>query len=323
MKRSKIAVVLAAFASGLPAEGMAQAYPVKPVRWIIPMPPGGGTDSISRPIAQKLSEMWGMQVIPDNRPGSGGTIGMAAAVKSPADGYTIVLGQASNVAVAPALYSRLPYDPVKDLQPVTNAVAAAQVIVSHPSFPAKSVRELVVLARAKPDAITYASSGNGTIGHLALEMLKSMAGVKMLHIPYNGGARATTAVLSGEVVVFCSSTPIAVPLIGAGKLKALGATGSKRFDNLPNVPTVAESGVAGYEAINWYGVFVPAGVPKDLVARLHGDIVRVLRMPEVQGRFAGEGGSVVANTPEEFGAFIRKEIPKWTKVVKDAGVKVD
>ncbi len=303
--------------------GSGQAYPVKPVRWIIPMPPGGGTDAVSRPIAQKLSEMWGVQVIPDNRPGSGGTIGMAAAVKSAPDGYTIVLGQASNVAVAPALYSRLPYDPVKDLQPVTNAVAAAQLIIAHPSFPAKSVKELLVLARAKPDAITYSSSGNGTIGHLAMEMVKSMAKVNMLHIPYNGGARAMTAVLSGEVVVFCSSTPIAVPLIGAGKLKALGATGSKRFDNLPNVPTVAESGVAGYEAVNWYGVFVPAGVPRELVARLHADIVKVLRMPEVQGRFAGEGGEVVANTPDEFAAFIRKEIPKWTKVVRDAGVKVD
>jgi len=301
----------------------ADAYPNKPVRWVVPFPPGGGTDLISRTIASKLSEAWGVQVVADNRPGGGGTIGLGIAAKTPPDGYTVVLGQASNVAVAPALYAKLNYDPVKDLQPITNVIAAPLVLVSHPSFPARNTKDLIAYARAKPDAVTFGSPGNGTIGHLSMELLKTMAKIKMLHIPYKGATLAITELIGGQIVLYASSMPPALPLITAGKLKALGVTTAKRLAPLPNVPTIAESGVAGYEAVNWYGVFVPAGTPKDIVAKLHADVVRVLKQPDVKERFAGEGGEIVADTPDEFAAFVRKEIPKWSRVVKDAAVKVD
>jgi tripartite-type tricarboxylate transporter receptor subunit TctC len=318
----KLAVLLALSCSAA-AWGAADNYPARPVRWVVPFPPGGGTDLISRTVAAKLGEAWNVQVVPDNRPGGGGTIGMAAAAKAAPDGYTVVLGQASNVAVAPGLFSKLPYDPVRDFTPITQVIAAPLVIVSHPSFPAKNARDLVARAKAQPGAITFGSPGNGTIGHLSMELLKSMAKVDMLHIPYTGAARAITELIGGQIVVYSSSMPPAIPLIHAGKLKALGVTTAKRLKPLPEVPTVAESAVPGYEAVNWYGVFVPAGTPKDIVAKLHGDLVRILKQPDVQARFASEGGDIVANTPEEFGAFIRREIPKWTKVIKDSGARVD
>ena len=309
--------------SGIVPAFAADPYPAKPVRWVVPFPPGGGTDLISRTIAQKLTALWGVQVVADNRPGSGGTIGLGIAAKTPPDGYTLVLGQASNVAVAPGLYSKLTYDPVKDLQPITLVISSPLVIVSHPSFPAKNVKELVAYAKAKPDAITFGSPGNGTIGHLSLELLKSMAGIKMLHIPYKGASLALTELIGGQIAIYASSMPPALPLISGGKLKALGVTSAKRLAPLPNVPTVAEGGVKGYEAVNWYGVMMPAGAPKELVARLNADIVRVLKEPDVKERFASEGGDIVADTPDQFAAFIRREIPKWSKVVKEAGAKVD
>jgi len=293
------------------------------VRWVVPFPPGGGTDLISRTIASKLSELWGTQVVADNRPGGGGTIGLGIAAKTLPDGYTIVLGQASNVAVAPALYGRLPYDPVKDLQPITNVIAAPLVIVSHPSFPARNMKELITYAKSKPGVVTFGSPGNGTIGHLSMELLKTMANINMLHIPYKGATLAITELIGGQIVLYASSMPPALPLINGGKLKALGVTTAKRLAPLPNVATVAESGVPGYEAVNWYGVFVPAGASKEIVAKLHNDIVRVLKQPDVKDRFAGEGGDIIADTPEQFAAFVNKEIPKWSKVVKDASVKVD
>lgn len=301
----------------------AQTYPAKPVRWVVPFPPGGGTDLISRVIAAELAKLWGVQVVADNRPGGGGTLGLGIAAKTPADGYTIVLGQASNIAVAPGLYAKLPYDPVRDLQPITQVIATPIVIVSHPSFPAKNAKELVAYARARPGAITFGSPGNGTIGHLSLEMLKSMAKIDLLHIPYKGASLAITELIGGQIVIYGSSMPPALPLVNAGKLRALGVTSAKRLAPLPAVPTVAESGVGGYEAVNWYGVLTPAGTPKEVVAKLHADVVRVLKQADVQERFRGEGGDIVGNTPEEFAAFIRKEVPKWSAVVKDAGVKVD
>lgn len=301
----------------------AQTYPTKPVRWVVPFPPGGGTDLISRVIAAELSKLWNVQVVADNRPGGGGTLGLGIAAKTPADGYTIVLGQASNIAVAPGLYAKLPYDPVRDLQPITQVIATPIVIVSHPSFPAKNAKELIAYAKAKPGAVTFGSPGNGTIGHLSLEMLKSMAKIDLLHIPYKGASLAITELIGGQIVIYGSSMPPALPLIQGGKLRALGVTSARRLAPLPAVPTVAESGVKEYEAVNWYGVLTPAGLPKELVTKLHTDIVRILKQAEVQERFKGEGGDIVGNTPDEFAAFIQKEVPKWSKVVKDAGVKVD
>mgnify|MGYP006279432407 CR=1 FL=1 len=318
MKRLVVLLFLLAVAGA-----HAQHYPAKPVRWVVPFPPGGGTDLISRVIAAELSKLWNVQVVADNRPGGGGTIGLGIAAKTPADGYTLVLGQASNVAVAPGLYPKLAYDPEKDLQPITQVIATPIVVVSHPSFPAKNARELVAYAKARPGMVTFGSPGNGTIGHLSIEMLKSMAKIDMLHIPYKGATLAITELIGGQIVIYGSSMPPALPLIQAGKLRALGVTSAKRLAPLPAVPTIAESGVRDYEAVNWYGVMTPAGLPKDIVAKLHTDIVRILRQADVQERFKGEGGDIVANTPEEFAAFIHKEVPKWSKVVREAGVKVD
>ncbi|MGZ5227438.1 MAG: Bug family tripartite tricarboxylate transporter substrate binding protein [Burkholderiales bacterium] len=301
----------------------AQAYPTKPVRWLVPFPPGGGTDVISRALAQKLTEAWGQQVIADNRPGSGGTIGLAAAAKLPADGYNIVLGQLANVAIAPALYAKLPYDPVKDFTPVTLALTSPLILVAHPSLPAKNVRELIALAKAKPDSVTFGSPGNGTTGHLGTEIIKTAGGVKMTHIPYKGSSPAFTGLFSGEISVYMSSIQPAIPMLNAGRVRALGVTSAKRMATLPNVPTISESGLPGYEVTNWYGVMMPAGVPKDVLTKIHGDLVKVLKMPDVQQRFQSEGGDTTSNTPEQFAAFIKTEIAKWGKAVRESGAKVD
>ena len=318
MKKLCVAVLLSCATTAI-----AQGYPAKPVRWVVPFPPGGGTDLISRVIAAELSKLWGVQVVADNRPGGGGTLGLGIAAKTPADGYTLVLGQASNIAVAPGLYAKLSYDPLKDLQPITQVIATPIVIVAHPSFPAKNVKDLVAYAKARPGAVTFGSPGNGTIGHLSLEMLKSMAKIDMLHIPYKGASVAITELIGGQIIIYGSSMPPALPLINAGKLRALGVSSARRLAPLPSVPTVAESGVKDYEAVNWYGVLAPAGLPKEIVSKLHDDIVRILKQADVQERFKGEGGDVVGNTPEEFAAFMQKEVPKWSKVVREAGVKVD
>lgn len=323
MRHSILTCAFAMLAASVSAPLAAQGYPAKPVRWIVPFPPGGGTDLISRTLAAKLSEAWKVQVVADNRPGAAGTIGLEAAVRAPADGYTIVLGQASNVSVAPSLYRKLPYDPLKDLLPVTQVIAPPLVVVSHPSFPAKNIKDLIASARAKPNAITYGSPGNGTIGHLSVEMLKTMAKIDMLHIPYTGASRAITELMGGQIVIYSSSIPPAIPLIKAGRLKALGVTSAKRVAVMPDVPTIAESGVPGYEAVNWYGVFVPAGTAREIVMRLHEDIVRVLKQPSVMERFASEGGVPVGNTPEQFAAIVRAEIPMWAKVIRTSGVKID
>ena len=301
----------------------AQNYPSKSIRWFAPFPPGGGTDLISRTLAQKLSEAWGQQVLVDNRPGGGGTLGLAVAAKSPADGYNVVLGQLANVGIAPALYSKLPYDPVRDLAPVTLVLSAPLILVAHPSLPANNVKELIALARAKPELITFGSPGNGTTGHLAAEMIKSATGVKMTHIPYKGASPAITDLMGGQIAIYVSTIPPALPLIKSGRLKALGVTSAKRAPTLPEVPTIAESGLPGYEVTNWYGVMVPAGVPKDILGKLHTEIVRILKLPDVQKRFQGEGGTVTPDTPEQFAAFIKSEIAKWGKAVKDSGARVD
>jgi tripartite-type tricarboxylate transporter receptor subunit TctC len=301
----------------------AQAYPSKPIRWIVPFPPGGGTDVISRALAQKLTEAWGQQVVADNRPGSGGTIGLAAAAKLPADGYNIVLGQLANVAIAPALYAKLPYDPIKDFTPVTLALTSPLILVAHPSLPAKNVKELIALARAKPDSVTFGSPGNGTTGHLGTEIIKTAGGVKMTHIPYKGASPAFTVLLSGEISVYMSSIQPAIPMLNAGRVRALGVTSAKRMATLPNVPTISESGLPGYEVTNWYGVMMPAGVPKEVLTKIHGELVKILKMPDVQQRFQAEGGDTTSNTPEQFAVFIKTEITKWSKAVRESGAKVD
>ena len=314
-----VSVLLAAFAGA----AHAQAFPAKPVRLVVPFPPGGGTDLFSRAIAPRLSEAWGQQVIVDNRPGSGGTIGMAIALKSPPDGYTAVMGQLANLSAAPSIYKSLPYDPVKDVAPVTQLVSTPLVLVSHPSLPVKNVKELVALAKVKPDGLTYGSAGNGTLAHLSGEMFKTMTGTKILHVPYKGTSLALTELMGGQITLYFSSIPPAVSLIKAGRLKALGVTSAKRAAALPEVPAIAQAGVSGYEAVNWYGLAYPAGTPREIVARLHADTVRILKLPDVRERLASDGGEAVGNTPEQFAALIKSEAVKWAKVVKESGARID
>jgi tripartite-type tricarboxylate transporter receptor subunit TctC len=309
--------------SALAGAATAQSYPTKPVRWVIPFPPGGGTDTISRTLAQKLSETWHQQVIADNRPGSGGTIGLAIAAKLPADGYNLVLGQLANVAIAPALYPKLQYDPVKDFTPISLALTSPLILVVHPSVPAKNVKELIALARAKPDSITFGSPGNGTTGHLATEIIRSEGKVRMVHIPYKGAVPAFTGLLGGEIAVYMSSIQPAIPMLKAGRVRALGVTSAKRIPSLPDVPTIAESGLPGYEVTNWYGVMAPAGVPKDVLTKIHADVERALKQKDVQQRFEAEGGDPTPTTPEQFAAFIKNEVVKWGKAVKESGAKVE
>jgi len=309
--------------SALSGAAAAQSYPTKPVRWVIPFPPGGGTDTISRTLAQKLSETWHQQVIADNRPGSGGTIGLAIAAKLPADGYNLVLGQLANVAIAPALYPKLQYDPVKDFTPISLALTSPLILVVHPSVPAKNVKELIALARAKPDSITFGSPGNGTTGHLATEIIRSEGKVRMVHIPYKGAVPAFTGLLGGEIAVYMSSIQPAIPMLKAGRVRALGVTSAKRIPSLPDVPTIAESGLPGYEVTNWYGVMAPAGVPKDVLTKIHADVEKALKLKDVQQRFEAEGGDPTPTTPEQFAAFIKNEVVKWGKAVKESGAKVE
>lgn len=317
------AAAVALLCAAAPVTVSAQAYPSKTIRWVVPFPPGGGTDLISRTLAQKLAEAVGQQVVVDNRPGSGGTLGLAIAAKLPADGYNIVLGQLANVAIAPALYPKLPYHSVKDFQPVTLVLSSPLILVAHPSFPARTVKELIAVARAKPDAVTFGSPGNGTGGHLSMELIKTTAGLKMTHVPYKGASPAFTGLLGGEIAIYMSSIPPALPMLNAGRVKALGVTSATRMASLPNVPTISETGLPGYEVSNWWGVMVPAGIPKDILGRLHAELMKILKLPDVQSRFQGEGGDVTPLTPEQFATFINAEIAKWDKAVRASGAKVD
>lgn len=301
----------------------AQAYPTKPIRWIIPFPPGGGTDVISRTLAQKLTESWGQQVIADNRPGSGGTIGLAAAAKLPADGYNIVLGQLANVAIAPALYPTLPYDPVKDFTPVTLVLTSPLLLVAHPSFPAKNLKEMIAVARAKPDAVTFGSPGNGTTGHLGTEMLKTMARVKMTHVPYKGAGPVVIDLIAGHIQLAALGFPGSLPYVQAGRMRAIAVTGAKRSPQLPDVPTVSESGVPGYSFTSWYGVFAPAGTPRPIIARLNTETAAALKNPDVASKLTALGAEVATTTPDEFGRIVRDEIKRWAKVVQASGVTLE
>jgi tripartite-type tricarboxylate transporter receptor subunit TctC len=321
--RATLLLLVAAVLSLAAGVSAAQSYPAKPIRWIVPFPPGGGTDITSRTLSAKLSEALGQQMVIDNRPGSGGTIGLALASKAPADGYHIATVQLANMGIAPGLYRKLPYDPVKDFAPITQAVSAVLVLVAHPSFPANSVKDLIAMARKKPGAITYGSPGNGTSGHLGTEMIRMAGKIDMVHVPYKGAAPALTDLLGGQITIYLSSIPPAVPLIRSGRLKAFGVTGSKRTASLPQVPTIAESGIPGYAVDNWYGVAAPAGAPREVITRLNTELVKILNMPDIRERFANEGSETAPSTPEQFGAFIRAEVEKWGKVVREANVKVD
>ena len=299
----------------------AQDYPAKPIKLIVPFPPGGGTDISARTLANKVSESAKWTFVIENKPGAGGNLGVEQAVKSPADGYTLVIGQTSNLAINPALYAKLPYDPLKDLSPVALVVSAPVVLVVAANSPYKSFADLLAAAKIQP--VTCASPGNGTVSHLAGELLQRAAGVKLTHVPYKGAAQALTDTLGGQVQSFMSSVPSALAHIRSGRLRALAVTSAKRSPELPAVPTIAESGYPGFEANTWYGLLAPAGTPVSIVARLNDEVNRALATREVRERLTSEGGETLGGSPAQFAAFLAAEHAKWGRVVRESGAKVD
>ena len=301
---------------------LAQSYPSKPIRLVLPYPPGGGTDVIARPLAQKLTEQLGQQVIVDNRGGAGGNIGMEFVAKSPADGYTLLFALTAQYAVNLSLYPKLPYDPVRDYAPISLLANAPYLLVVHPALPAKSVAELVALVKARPGQLSYSSSGNGSGAHLAGEMLRSLARVEIVHVPYKGAGPAMPDLIAGQVQLSFITYTAAGPHIKTGRLRALGVTTAKRSPTLPDLPAIGET-VAGYDSAVWYGFAAPAGTPPEVVAKLNIEVLRVLAAPDFRSRITLEAVSPIGSTPEEFGSFMKSEIVRWAKVVKDSGAKVD
>lgn len=312
-------VVLAAAAAAGPA--LAQGWPAKPVRLIVPFPAGGGTDLITREVANKLAGS-GYTFVIDNKPGSGGNIGVDAAAKAPADGYTFVMGQTSNLAINPTLYAKLPYDPAKDLTPVTMVASAPLVIVVGADSPFRTLADVVAAAKAKPGSINYATSGNGTVAHLAAESFQRVANVKLTHIPYKGAAQGATDVISGQVHLYVSSIPTLIGYIKGGKMRAIAVTSEKRAEDLPQVPAIAES-YKGFDAVTWFGIVGPANLPKDVVAKFNADINKALNDPALRKKLGDQGADVAGSTPEQFGALIRNDIARWGKIVKESGARID
>jgi tripartite-type tricarboxylate transporter receptor subunit TctC len=315
-------VVAAVFA--LVAVGaVAQSYPAKPVRFVVPYAPGGSTDTLARTIGLKLTEILGQQVVVDNRPGANGDIGMDIVAHAVPDGYTIVLGYIANLAIGPSLYDKMPYDPVKDFATITQVAAASNILVVHPSLPAKDFREFIAYVKANPKKVNFASAGVASVGHLTGELLNELAGMDMVHIPYKGSGQAISDLVGGHVKVMISGMASTLPHVKSGKLRALAVTGAKRSAAAPDVPTIAESGFPKFEATSWFGVLAPARTPKPVIARLHADIVKTLQHPDVAQRLGATGFEIVTGTPEQFTAYIKSEIKKWEKVVKASGAKPD
>jgi tripartite-type tricarboxylate transporter receptor subunit TctC len=323
MKRAFYCVALACLAPVAASPALAQAWPNKPIRWISPFAPGGGADITSRAIAAKLTPALGQQVVVENRGGAGGMVGTEIAAKAPADGYTLLLGTIGPIAVNPSLHSKMPYDPIRDLAPITQVANALNVLVVHPSLPVKSVKELIALARARPGELNYGSSGSGAADHLAGELFNSLAKVKMVHVPYKGGAPAMLDLVSGNVQLIFSTVSTAIASIKANRVRPLAMTGNQRFELMPELPTIAEAGLKGFEVNNWYGVFAPAGTPREIIVRLNAEIVKIMAMPDVRARLLDSGIAAVTSTPEQFSAYIQAETAKWAKVIREAGIKAE
>jgi tripartite-type tricarboxylate transporter receptor subunit TctC len=312
-------VAMCAFAASAAA---AQAWPAKPIHLIVPFPPGGVTDLVGRVIAQRLSEGLGQQVIVDNRGGGAGTIGAQLAARSPADGYTLFMGTATH-AINATLMPNAGYDLTKDFEPVSLVASVPLLLAVHPSVPAKDVQSLVALAKSQPGKLNFASGSSGSASHLAGEMLKSAAAVDMTHVPYKGGGPALQDLLAGHVTVMFENMPSILPQVQSGKLRALAVTGPKRSPAAPELPTMIESGFPNFEAGSWYGLYAPAGTPKEIVARLHAEMVKALQRPEMRKQLSSQGAEPIGNSPQEFAAFIRAEIAKWAGVIKASGAKTE
>jgi tripartite-type tricarboxylate transporter receptor subunit TctC len=314
---------LAALPSLVPPAAAQDSWPTKPITYVVPFPAGGTTDTLARIIGQKLSAALGQNVLVDNKPGAGGNIGSDFVAKAKPDGYTILGGTISSHAINASIYPKLAFDPVKNFAPITLIGTNPLVLIVSPSSPAKTVKDIIAEAKAKPGVLAYASAGNGTSQHLAGELLETLAKVDMVHVPYKGSAPAITDVMGGQVPMMFDTTVVAAPQIKGGKVRALGVSSTKRVKGWEDIPTIAETGVPGYEIVSWQGIFAPAGTPPEIVKRLNAEIVKILKMPDVHERLEGLGVDPVANTPEEFAAFQKAEIAKWAKVVKDAGIKAD
>ncbi|HEY9445446.1 MAG TPA: tripartite tricarboxylate transporter substrate binding protein, partial [Burkholderiales bacterium] len=294
-----------------------------PIRLISPFAPGGGTDITCRSIAPKLSAALGQQVVVDNRGGAGGMVGVELAAKAPPDGYTLVLGTIGPIAINVSLYEKMTYDPAKDLIPVTQAANALNVLVVHPSVPAKTVREFIALAKSRPGQLNFGSSGPGATDHLAGELFNAMTGAKVIHVPYKGGAPAMLDLIGGNVHLVFSTVSTAIGSIKAGKVRPLGMTGNQRFELMPEIPTISEAGLKGFEVNNWYGLFAPAGTPQNIVARLHAEAAKALASPDVKRRLLESGIVATASSPEQFAAYVKNETQRWAKVIRDARIKLD
>ena len=301
----------------------AQSYPSKAIKVIVPFPPGGGTDIIAREIAQKVAANTGWSIVIDNKPGAGGNLGIDAVAKAAPDGYTIGLGQSSNLAVNPTLYSKLPYDSVKDLAPIGVVASAPLLLAVSANSPLKSFNELMAVSKAKPGEINFAYSGNGTVAHLTGVMLQNQANIKWTLVPYKGAAQAATDLIGGQVQLYISSVPTLIGHVRSGKMRALAITSAKRGDDLPDVPSVAESGVRGFEAVTWFGFVAPAGTPKDIVSSLNTEIAKALQAPDVRKKLGDQGADILGGSPEQFGNLIKTDIARWAPVVKQSGAKAD
>ncbi len=309
--------------SALAVSAVADDYPNKAIRLIMPYPIGGSIDIAGRMVAQRLADNLGQAVVVDNRTGAGGIVGTETGARAAPDGYTVLMGGTGTLALSPSLQKNLPYDPNKDFTPVTLLVTIPYVVVVQPSFKAANIRELIALAKAKPNEINYGSGGSGSAPHLAAELFKTMADVRITHVPYKGSTPAITDTMSGQVQLTFTGIPSVMTQMKAGRLRPIGVTSLKRTAALPEVPTIAESGVPGYEVNPWFGVLLPARTPQPLVSRLNAEILKVLQLPATRERFAAEGFEAVGNTPAQFAAYIKAEQIKWGKVIKDAGIKAD
>ena len=314
----------AAFAVSMAAAGAAcaQTYPTRSIRLVVPSSPGGGIDISARIVAPRLAEYLGQQVVVDNRPGAGTMIGSEIVARAAPDGYTLLMG-ISTLAINPAIYRKVPYDALRDLAPISQAVSLPNVIVSHPSLPAKNLKELIAFARSRPGQLSFASAGVGTSPHLSMELLLVMAGLKMVHVPYKGSGPGAVDTVAGHVMLMAPNMLTALPYIRNGRLHAYGVTSARRAAGAADIPTIAESGVPGYEAVQWYGVLAPAGTPRAIIDRLHGATVKALQRTDVREKLSTDGAETIGSSPEEFGAYIKAETVKWAKVVKSAGIAAD
>ena len=307
--------VLAAFGAS------AQQFPARPVRFLVPFPPGAGVDLVARQIGQKMAEHWGTAVVIDNRPGAGGTIALELVANARPDGYTILMGNLGTLALNPSLYKSLPYDPTKDFSPITQAVSVPEILVVNASLPVQSVQDLVALAKSKPGQINYGSAGIGSMPHLSGELFNALAKVQTTHVAYKGNPQATTDLLSGQVQMMFGNVLSLVPHVKSGKVRGLAVTAAKRVASMPSTPTMIEAGVPGYEATNWYGVLAPPRLPQSLVQNFHATIVKGLKSPELKGRLEQDGADVVGSTPSEFAAHIKREKARWAAVIRQAGIE--